>query len=775
AQFCVSQPHSSGNEVIIRARKEGGGENAGYWAIGLCKHGRSKIAPSQPAPDIKGSRSQRRGAEVGWPVFPPLLATHPGRMKSAVGTLLACAALGLCLAVPDKTVKWCAISEHENTKCNSFRDHMKTVLPDGPQLACVKKTSYTDCIKAIAGSEADAITLDAGWVYEAGLTPNNLKPVVAEVYGTPEKPQTSYLAVAVVKKGSGFQMDELQGKKSCHTGLGRSAGWNIPVGSLFCKFPEPRSPIEKAVASFFSGSCVPCADSASFPKLCQLCPGCGCSSLQPYYGYAGAFKCLKDGGGDVAFVKHTTIFEVLPQKSDRDQYELLCLDNTRKPVDQFEECYLARVPSHAVVARAVDGKEDLIWEILKVAQEHFGKGKSKDFQLFDSPLEKDLLFKNSAIGLLRIPSRMDYRLYLGHNYVTAIRNVREGQCPESRSSNVPVKWCALGHHERQKCDEWSVNSGGQIDCESAETTEDCIDKIVNGEADAMSLDGGYAYIAGQCGLVPVMAENYDSTDCGKLEKGIFPVGYYAVAVVKASNRDITWENLKGKKSCHTAVDRTAGWNIPMGLLYSRTKSCKFDEYFSQGCAPGYEKNSTLCDLCIGPNKCAPNNKEGYFGYTGAFRCLVEKGDVAFVKHQTLWQNTEGKNPEAWAKDLKLTDFELLCPDGTRKPVTEYASCYLAQAPNHVVVSRKEKAARVSAVLLNQQTAFGSNADCSKTFCLFSSNTKDLLFRDDTKCLFKVPDGTTWEKYLGEGYVQAVGNMKKCSTSRLLEACTFHKN
>ncbi|CAO2633805.1 TF, partial [Lemmus lemmus] len=268
AQFCVSQPHSSGNEVIIRARKEGGGENAGYWAIGLCKHGRSKIAPSQPAPDIKGSRSQRRGAEVGWPVFPPLLATHPGRMKSAVGTLLACAALGLCLAVPDKTVKWCAISEHENTKCNSFRDHMKTVLPDGPQLACVKKTSYTDCIKAIAGSEADAITLDAGWVYEAGLTPNNLKPVVAEVYGTPEKPQTSYLAVAVVKKGSGFQMDELQGK-------------------------------------------------------------------------------------------------------------------------------------------------------------------SKDFQLFDSPLEKDLLFKNSAIGLLRIPSRMDYRLYLGHNYVTAIRNVREGQCKYS--------------------------------------------------------------------------------------------------------------------------------------------------------------------------------------------------------------------------------------------------------------------------------------------------------------------------------------------------------
>lgn len=711
-------------------------------------------------------------------LYSPLLATHTEKMRFAVRALLACAALGLCLAVPDKTVKWCAVSEHENTKCISFRDHMKTVLPaDGPRLACVKKTSYPDCIKAISGGEADAMTLDGGWVYDAGLTPNNLKPVAAEFYGSLEHPQTHYLAVAVVKKGTDFQLNQLQGKKSCHTGLGRSAGWVIPIGLLFCNLPEPRKPLEKAVASFFSGSCVPCADPVAFPQLCQLCPGCGCSSTQQFFGYVGAFKCLKDGGGDVAFVKHTTIFEVLPEKADRDQYELLCLDNTRKPVDQYEDCYLARIPSHAVVARNVDGKEDLIWEILKVAQEHFGKGKSKDFQMFGSPLGKDLLFKDSAFGLLRVPPRMDYRLYLGHSYVTAIRNQREGVCPEGSIDNSPVKWCALSHQERVKCDEWSVNSGGQIECESAETTEDCIDKIVNGEADAMSLDGGHAYIAGQCGLVPVLAENYETSTCGReAQQGNFPKGYYAVAVVKKSDPSITWDNLKGKKSCHTGVDRTAGWNIPMGLLYSRINHCKFDEFFSQGCAPGYEKNSTLCDLCIGPTKCAPNNREGYNGYTGALQCLVEKGDVAFVKHQTVLENTEGKNTAAWAKNLKKEDFELLCPDGTRKSVDEYASCHLAQAPNHVVVSRKEKAARVSSELLKQQGLFGKgDKDCTGNFCLFRSTTKDLLFRDDTKCFTKLPEGTTYEMYLGAEYLQAVENIRKCSTSRLLEACTFHKS
>ncbi|XP_062970143.1 serotransferrin-like [Cynocephalus volans] len=697
-------------------------------------------------------------------------------MRLAVRALLACAVLGLCLAVPENTVRWCAVSDHEASKCHSFRDNMKKVLPaDGLRVVCVKKASYLDCIKAIAANEADAVTLDAGLVYEAGLTPNNLKPVVAEFYGSKERPQTFYYAVAVVKKGSDFQLNQLRGKKSCHTGLGRSAGWNIPMGLLYCDLPEPRKPLEKAAANFFSGSCVPCADGADFPQLCQLCPGCGCSTLQPYFGYSGAFKCLKDDAGEVAFVKHSTIFENLEQKADRDQYELLCRDNTRRPVDEYETCHLARVPSHAVVARSVGGKEDLIWELLDKAQEHFGRDTSADFQLFSSPHGKDLLFKDSAHGFLKVPPRMDASLYLGYEYVTAVRNLREGKCPEATKDECkPVKWCALSHHERQKCDEWSANSDGQIECESAETTEDCIAKIMNGEADAMSMDGGYVYIAGKCGLVPVMAENYKKgSDCvGSPEEG-----YLAVAVVKKSDADLTWNSLKGKKSCHTAVDRTAGWNIPMGLLYNKINHCQFGEFFSQSCAPGSDKNSNLCELCMGsgPNKCEPNNKEGYYGYTGAFRCLVEKGDVAFVKHNTVAQNTNGANPDAWAKDLQETDFDLLCPDGTRKPVAEAHSCYLARGPNHAVVSREDKAACVKKVLHNQQVEYGSNVtDCSRKFCLFQSETKDLLFRDDTVCLAKLPDKTTYEKYLGAQYVEAVGNLKKCSTSRLLEACTFHK-
>ncbi|XP_067394800.1 serotransferrin [Emydura macquarii macquarii] len=696
-------------------------------------------------------------------------------MKLALHAALSLGILVLCLADGPAQIalRWCTISDAEQKKCLE----LKTNAPFA-SLTCVKKTTHLDCIKAIADNEADAISLDGGHVFEAGLTPYNLKPVVAELYGTDKDSVTSYYAVVVVKKGSGFTIKELKGKKSCHTGWGRSAGWVIPIGTLLYKNIltwDKTTPIENAVAQFFSASCVPGAPTNE-PNLCRLCPGTKCSRTGTYSGYSGAFMCLKDGLGDVAFVKHTTVLENDPNGNDK--YELLCTDGSRKPLDNYKDknCYWAKVAAHAVVARKVDGKADEIWSFLSQAEAKYGKNTQLSFKLFSSPHGKDLLFKDSASNFIRVPQLMDSQLYLGYKYWAAIQSLR---IDYSKTDEKKVKWCTVSKDEKAKCDQWSAVSGGDVDCAIAETTEECITKIMKGEADAISVDGGYVYTAGKCGLVPVMGEYYgdDIKRCQK--EGEPGETYYTVAVVKKSNPSITWKTLRGKKSCHTAVGRTAGWNVPMGLIHNETGSCNFDEFFSEGCAPGSPRTSKLCSLCVGSGsnlppdyKCVANSNERYFGYSGAFRCLVEKGDVAFIKHTIVSENTDGHNKADWAKDLRSNDFQLLCLDGKRASPDQYKNCHLALVPAHAVVTRPERAAAVRKMLKKQQELYGSSGTEKETFEMFQSTTKDLLFKDSTKCLIQLSEGTTYEQFLGKEYLDSISSLNQCSPSELLQVCNF---
>ncbi|XP_062439087.1 ovotransferrin-like [Rhea pennata] len=700
-------------------------------------------------------------------------------MKLVLSTVLSFGIVALSFAAPPKTtIRWCTISSPEQKKCNDLKDRMQQ---ESTGLSCVQKTTYLDCITAIARNETDAISLDGGQIFEAGLGPYKLKPIAAEVYEGAQGSTTNYYAVAVVKKGTDFTINDLKGKTSCHTGLGRSAGWNIPIGTLIRRGDIPwdgidSGSIEQEVAKFFSASCVPGATEKNLCRQCKGDPKTKCARAAPYSGYSGAFHCLKDGNGEVAFVKHTTVEENAAK--EKDKYELLCLDGTRQPVDNYKACHWARVPAHAVVARD-DSKVEEIWTFLSKAQEKFGAGTTSDFHLFGTfekkdPHFKDLLFKDSAIKLKKIPSLMDSQLYLGFEYYSAIQNLRK-ELMSSTPKRNKVQWCAVGKEEKSKCDRWSVVSNGEVECAVGDNTKECIIKIMKGEADAISLDGGFVYTAGVCGLVPVMGENYeDEIQCSK---AVEPASYFAVAVVKKSDKDITWNNLQGKKSCHTAVGRTAGWNIPMGLIHNRTGSCNFDEYFSEGCAPGSPPGSRLCKLCQGsggipPEKCVASSLERYYGYAGAFRCLVEQGDVAFIKHSIVEENTNGKNKEEWAKNLKMDQFELLCPDGRRANIMDYSSCHLAKVPTHAVISRPEKTSKIRELLERQEKLFGEKGTEKERFMMFKSRTKDLLFKDLTKCLVKLREGITYREFLGDEYYSSVASLNTCNPSDLLQMCTF---
>ena len=81
-------------------------------------------------------------------------------------------------------------------------------------------------------------------------------PIVGEDY---EIGTTSYFAVAVARKNSSLTFKTLKGKKSCHTGAGKTSGWNVPVGLLLSKniMTNESCNAYTAAGAFFSESCVP--------------------------------------------------------------------------------------------------------------------------------------------------------------------------------------------------------------------------------------------------------------------------------------------------------------------------------------------------------------------------------------------------------------------------------------------------------------------------------------------------------------------------------------
>ncbi|XP_073481649.1 serotransferrin-like [Aquarana catesbeiana] len=684
-------------------------------------------------------------------------------MASTLQLILCLGMAALCLANPVNNVRWCVKSEIELKKC---KDVSQTCGGDQATLSCVLKGSVDDCLKAIADDTADAICLDAGEVYKGSLNPYNLRPVAAENYGTEKDPDTCYYAVALAKESSTFMFKDLKGKRTCHTAVGRAAGWTSPVGTLisqgWVKWDGPESqPVEKAFAAFVSGACAP---GAKEPVLCKQCKGapdkkCKASESAPYYGYAGARLCLKEDKGDVAFVKH-----VLPEEFHKG-YVLLCLDNTRQPVEKYKECFWTRIPAHAVVTVDREDKIRSVTQFLEEAQ------KKTECKLFSSPHGHDLMFKDSATGVITLPKKMDTFLFLGSAFTSANKALSNELEPPSEKS---IRWCTQSTEEKDKCDNWSVASEGSIECIKASDAEECITKVLKGEADAVTLDGGYLYTAGVCGLVPAMQEIYDAEACKQKRENIKGT-YYAVAVIKKKDKEISMKNLRGAKSCHTALRRTAGYNIPAGFIQKEFKVCDLSTFFKESCIPGADVKSNLCSLCGGDEKtkCLPNNKEPYYGYDGALRCLIEKGQVCFVKHTTVDELIENEKSPAWAKGVKKDDLELLCPDGSHKPITEYESCNLALVPAHAVVTTPNRKDIVVRVLIKQQEQFGRNVGPNPPFQMFvSEKRKDQLFKDSTQCLTEVKE-KTMNDYLGKPYSDAIENLNKCGKSGLLEACTFH--
>uniref|UniRef100_A0A8C3FXC6 Transferrin-like domain-containing protein n=1 Tax=Chrysemys picta bellii TaxID=8478 RepID=A0A8C3FXC6_CHRPI len=187
--------------------------------------------------------------------------------------------------------------------------------------------------------------------------------------------------------------------------------------------------------------------------------------------------------------------------------------------------------------------------------------------------------------------------------------------------------------------------------------------------------------------------------------------------------------------------------------------------------PGADRN--LCKVCIGgdemegakaSSRCAANHNERYYGNMGALRCLVGSpsgrsfGDVAFLEHHNLL-----KNIESWAMGYTLNDFELLCLDGRRVAVTDWADCNLGPVPPNVVMTRPVTTTKIYGFLMKSQVRQKMGKDCYP-FHLFHSQKygeSDLLFKDATQYLVHTSH-LGYQSILGEPFFQLAESVFNCT-------------
>ncbi|ODM93913.1 Transferrin [Orchesella cincta] len=663
------------------------------------------------------------------------------------------------------------------------------------RIVCVHATDKIACIEKIVKDEADFIPLEPEEIYVANRFQKSGFVILGEIRSEEFSTRDfRYEPVAVVRKSSGItSVSALKGKRSCHTGFGRNAGWKVPFSHLMEKgelsplcdqitAPTPERDLN-AVANYFDSACAPGSWvpeketdkrlKQAYSKLCALCKDPStCGKDDPYSNYDGALRCLTENEGDVAWTKMDAVVKFFKLKDTTpltitNEYELLCWDGSTLPLTTDKPCSWAKRPWKAFVASSRIGSsasqvkdlQDQITLFRSIAQES-GQVTNVVPQWISSVLEFQ---KISDVEFNYEPHRVKT---ISPSVYLNLRNFTVTIEKPSCATKKTIRFCVRSEVEKLKCTALRMAAMGQrilpgFSCILGENAWDCAERVSRGEADVVVLSAKDSDRAQKkLQLVPILSE-VEETDVEKREQSA-PYRF-AVAVIRSEIagefRNIS--NLRGRRSCHGSVRSVAGWNAPLSVLREVGEisgpicgsTIELGRYFNnQSCVPGAKDPTlgmdwlptSLCSLCAGDGDgpggakaqtpetaCADDNSERYYGDLGALRCLQDKvADVAFLDHVGLHLKTIGS-------DLKLDRMKLLCPNGTVTELAKFRECNWGRVSPQKVMARggdedvivEREDARLS--LLKAQDIFRQGGKSELVLRLFGPyyGNKDLLFQD----------------------------------------------
>uniref|UniRef100_A0A2M4DN52 Putative transferrin 1 n=1 Tax=Anopheles darlingi TaxID=43151 RepID=A0A2M4DN52_ANODA len=401
-------------------------------------------------------------------------------------------------------------------------------------LGCVAGNDRLDCLRKVQSREADFVAVDPEDAYVA-VNMNNEDFVLFAELRTTEEPTAEfrYEGIVLVRTADGFtSMDQLRGKKSCHTGYGRNVGYKIPVTKLrqmgIFKMPTERnrSPLENELAGLselFSSSCLvgtysPNADidrllKKRYSNLCERCAEPErCAVNDRFSGYEGAIRCLVENDGDVAFTK--TIFvrkyfglpitpgavakpAVNPAVRAED-YSYLCEDGTTRPVSDQNVCSWAQRPWPAFMANG-DLTGNRVQELQSLLQTFYRQFTDASVSAADLEAARKLSVDREHLIVNR------EQVILPQQYLE--RAKYKDVIERETAYDFKFRLCVSTEAERQKCDQMQRAAYARDVRPSFECVlkggDACVAAVQNGDADAVVLKEPSA------ALKPIVWEKYD--------------------------------------------------------------------------------------------------------------------------------------------------------------------------------------------------------------------------------------------------------------------------
>ncbi|XP_043276631.1 transferrin-like [Venturia canescens] len=669
----------------------------------------------------------------------------------------------------DEKYKLCAPETILNTTCNS--------LTRGPsKVSCLRVTDSAECAMRLAEGKADFGVFDAEEMLLAyQFYPDQLK-VVSQLRHNERIEEDFEFQSVVVVPASFDARNGLEGLRNgglCHPGFSDTQLWNDRVMKFFEKrvvAPDcrgwNRTAAENEIENlkgFFGQGCRPgewVADDeedrrlkSSHHELCELCDDTDNCKYHnsAHHGHFGALECLVSARGKVAYVAYEYVRQFFGLRSNFSLsplaiplgFQFLCEDGTTRPLTSDDPCGWIRQPWSAIVARSE--KADRIMEGLK---DWLSDASDMRAPVDWTTVLKTILTSDSKPGFF--PSPLTLRRYLTEG--------RTVNLPKNNPCAKKIRWCTVNQAETNKCN-WiameailGLDLAPNIECIMAPSTLECLRNIANNEADIITIDSNYGYIARKVfNLTSVM---YAETDSDRNSR--------VVALVREDgNRVKSFQDLKKRPACFPEYAGIAWLSFVNTARKNKIigDSCDFpkllSQYFSGACTPGIKDfehskilptediTTILCSRCPleqhSNETCSANFDNRYYADKGALRCLAEgAGEIAFVETKNLYGEVDGTI-------IKPHEYRVLCKNGSLAMYTGFEvdePCALSVTIDSEVIGRKENSVKsttqvlgedVTLALLKLENWLGYRPDAHRPIRIYDSFTgsSNLLFKDST--------------------------------------------